>query len=210
MSVPGARPKSSFVSLNYSRRLGRTPYQDKTNLCISAAVCSSTHLLGAPQIASQYWRDFNDNAELFVRYDKLTYRIRDLQDANKHLKQDEVVLKHLYGSIQTLDGLLHIHTGVFVVTLERGSNKLHTVCISSRERIIPDCMEPYPLSFSPEALQLCLGDGVRLVEIRDIREVCPVQASTNNRRKRRKIHAKKAANQISKAASSLSYVESPI
>ena len=190
MSISGARSKSSSASLYYLRSLGRTPYQDKTNLCISAAICNSTHLLGAPQIASQYWRHFNDNAKLFVRHDKLPRRIRDLRDASKHLKQDEVVLKHLYGSIPTLDGLLHIHPGVFVVTLEGSSNKLHTVCISSSKRIILDCMEPYPLSFSLEALQLCLGGGVRLVEVREIREICLVQASTNNRRKRRKIHAK--------------------
>ena len=190
MSASGARPKTSFASLPYLRRLGPTPYQDKTNLCISATNCNSTHLLGAPQIHSQHWRHFNDNVELFVRHDKRPHRIRDLRDADKHLKQDEVVLKHLYGSIPTLDGLLHIHTGVFVVTLEGSSNKLHTVCISSSERIILDCMEPYPLSFSPKALQLCLGDGFRLVEICEIREVCLVQASTNNRRKRRKLHAK--------------------
>ena len=50
-------------------------------------------------------------------------------------------------------------------------------------------MEPYPLSFSLEALQLCLGDGVRLREIREMREVCLVHASRNNRRKRRKVQA---------------------
>ena len=97
-----------------------------------------------------------------------------MRDANKHLKQNKVVLKHPSGSIPTLERLLNIRSGVFVVTLDGSSNQLHSVCVSLTKRFILDCMQPYPLSFSLEALQLCLGDGVGLLEIREMREVCLV------------------------------------
>ncbi|CDF77538.1 unnamed protein product [Chondrus crispus] len=108
MSVSGARPASSSASLFHLPRLRGTPYQDNTNLCIPAAICNSVHLYGAPRLASNYWGHFKDNAALFGRHDRLPRRIRNLRDANKHPKQNEVVLKHLFGTIPTLDRLLSI------------------------------------------------------------------------------------------------------
>ncbi|CDF39415.1 unnamed protein product [Chondrus crispus] len=198
MSTSGARSESSLASSFHIHNLGATPYQDRTDPCIPAAVCNSMRALGARKLADSYWKHFKENAKSFVQHGSLPRRIRDLRDANKHLKREEVVLEHTFGSVPTIGKLLDVESGVFVVTLEGSSNKLHTVCVSSKDHIILDCMEPYPMPFSLQALKLCLGDGVSLLEIREMRKVCLVRASTTRalsastkRRKRRKLKAER-------------------
>ena len=90
--------------------------------------------------------------------------------------------------------LLGVESGVFVVTLEGSANKLHTVCVSAKDHIILDCMEPYPMSFSLQVLKLCLGDGVGVLEIREMQQVCLFRApatkavsASSKRSKRRKL-----------------------
>ena len=56
------------------------------------------------------------------------------------------------------------------------------------------------MSFYLKALKLCLGDGVSLLEIREMRKVCLVRASTNKHRKRRKL---KSESNNSKQSSSV-------
>ena len=207
MSASGALEGSSSASSFHLHNLGVTPYQDKTSLCILSAICNSLHLLGAQGLANKYWEHFKENSRFFVQYEKLPRRIRDFRDVNKHLNRKEVVLKHLSGSIPTIARLMGVESGVFVVMLEGSANKLHTVCVSSKDHIILDCMEPYPMSFSLQALKLCLGDGVSLLEIREMQKVCLVRASTTTvlsaSSKRRKHHELKAEGDKSKK---LSYV----
>lgn len=133
MSASGARAGSSSASSFHLHNLGVTPYQDKTSLCIPSAICNSLRLLGRKGLADKYLEYFKENSRSFVQYEKLPWCIRDRRDVNKHLNREEVVLKHIFGSVPTISRLLDVEFGVFVVTLE-GSSKSCIRC-AFRQRI---------------------------------------------------------------------------
>ena len=177
ISTSGARAGSSSASFYRLHNLEVTAYQDKTSLCILSAICNSLHLLGVQGLADKYWAHFKENSWSFVRYETFPRCIRDFRDVNKPLNRKEVVLRHLSGSVPTIARLLDVEFGVFVVTLVERANKPHTVCISSKDHIILDCIELYPMSFSLQDLKIFLGNGVRLLEIHVMQKVCLVRAS---------------------------------
>lgn len=96
--------------------------------------------------ARSYWDLFKTNSESFVQQGILPRRIRDLRDATKHLKQDEVVLKHTYGSVPTLERLLNVHSGVFAVTLEGNSNSMRIVERENHRRLYGTIYSLFPFT----------------------------------------------------------------
>lgn len=173
----------------YLPRHGALTYCDNADLCKPAAFLNSIHRVGASYKAATYWKHFKAAVDSLIPHERLPYRIRVLSDPSKHLQKNEVVLKHISETFSVLHKLLDIYSGVFAVTPEWSSNGLQKVCIwiTSRERIPLDCVEAYPIPLTWETLQVCIVDGVRLLEVRETLQIRLAHASTNSRPKRRKL-----------------------
>ena len=89
-----------------------------------------------------------------------------------------------------MDWLMAQSSGVFLLRLVRKGSRRetidHTVAIDAAKKLIYDPVEPFALKFRHGALTVCLGDGVQLEEIAEIRQIFRQSVSNRGTSKRRK------------------------
>ena len=176
---------------------GRVPFRDNSDMCIAAAICNSIHLLGSSALASKYWNFLVSNITVFERSGILSRRICDFRDAAKHLRQDEVVLRGSGLPSPSLGALLGLSPGAYVATLEGLPHIMHSVCVSTIQHTVVDCMEEFPLQLRAASVKACVGEDGKFVGVSELRQVLLVTPSKKKRSRigredRRRAHKKAA------------------
>jgi len=101
-------------------------------------------------------------------------RVRDLKALTRWVTDNirAISLGHAqpkgrHRDLVTLDWIVANTSDILIVMLEGTDTIKHVVCVDCRpqHRRVYDCMELNPIELSQEALECCLGDGVRVLEV---------------------------------------------
>eukprot|EP00737_Agarophyton_chilense_P002083 gb/GEZJ01002355.1/.p1 GENE.gb/GEZJ01002355.1/~~gb/GEZJ01002355.1/.p1 ORF type:complete len:400 (+),score=35.17 gb/GEZJ01002355.1/:1-1200(+) len=198
MAHSRSRRKSSITPRYRELSYRCVPFQDRFDLCIQAAICNGLDLLGSND-SEKYWKYFCRIARFFETENELPPRIRDFRDAQKHLQQWNVTLRHVTrGNCPSVRDVLALPSGVYVLTIDGTNGVIHSLVIDTGRRIILDCVEEFPLTLCERALEGCVDDTSTFTGIREVRMVHVPDTEgrskkprhrngTNNKKKRRKL-----------------------
>ena len=108
-------------------QLEKVLFQDRSDMCIQAAVCNAVNLLGHTCLAKEYWNDFITASLQYEESCALPRCIRDFRDTRKRLDERRVKLTREGGTKASLSAALAFKSGIFVATLEGTPHVMHSL-----------------------------------------------------------------------------------
>lgn len=85
----------------------------------------------------------------------------------------------------TLQKVLGLDADDFVVIFEGSKNVVNSIYVPVTTGVIADSQEKFYLKLNEPALKACVGDGIRFLGIREVREVVLRFARSKKRRSRK-------------------------
>lgn len=153
---PGSRSQSSLAENYYKYDAMPMLAGSTSNECVQVSVANGLYRLGEWDIA------------LNVLHLQDHLYIRDLQDVSSWLHNNFPKCRLDYrmnGEELTFNRMVSIGAGIWLVNLIGSRRINHVVAVDLDAQEILDGVENYPMYFSLDALEACVGDGSELQHI---------------------------------------------
>ena len=194
VSLPGGKEKSSGVKPLYSER-GTLFCREDVGECVRAAVLNAVHEKAGEQAA----REVFGEGPIVVRHLAHVQGWLEKHASMFHLMREESPL------VWEIDEWLRSIAGrdeVFLIRVvghEDDDGRVdHCVAINAKSELVFDSSEEQPMRMEDGVIQCCLGDGVRLERIEEVRRLVvqrkragKKKTKRNPRERERKKEAKK-------------------